>query len=55
MPDDRLTWNDLPLFKIRGCGIKIRRATPGRQIGFGVKNPAAEPMVADDPAQNREE
>jgi hypothetical protein len=54
MPDDRLTGKDLPLLGIRGCGIKIRRPTPGRQIGSGVKKPAADRLVGDDLSKNRE-
>jgi hypothetical protein len=54
MPDDRLTGKDLPLLGRQGCGIKIRRPTPGRQIGYGVKNPAADRMVGGDLPKNRE-
>jgi hypothetical protein len=54
MPDDRLTGKALLLIGRPGCGIKIRRPTPSRQIGYGVKNPAADRMVGDDLPQNRE-
>ncbi len=43
-----------PASGIRGCGIKIRRPTPSRKIGYGVKNPAADRMVGDDLPKNRE-
>ena len=43
----------LPLFGSRGGGIKIRRPTPGRQIGYGVWNPTPD-RVGDDLLKNRE-
>jgi hypothetical protein len=53
MPEDRLPRKKLPLIGRRGCGIKIRRPVPIREIGYGVKNPAADRMVGDDLSKNR--
>ena len=38
----------LLLIEIRGCGSKSRDRAPSRQIGYGVKNPAADRVVGDD-------